>query len=278
MELHLRNKTVELAEPAIMGVLNITPDSFSDGGMFLETDEALKQAERMVEEGVDIIDVGGESTRPGADCVSFEQEVDRVIPVIEKIKGELDVLISIDTYKENIARIAVMEAGADVVNDISALKFSDGMAETVSDLDVPVILMHIKGSPKNMQKDPHYDDVVSEIKNYLNDRINYAVSKGVKREKIIIDPGIGFGKRFQDNIDILKNLKDFKELNTPLLIGLSRKSFLGVITDEKNPFERETETTCANIVAILNGASIIRVHNVKNAKRSIMVLRELVDI
>ena len=277
MRLFLRNKAVELREPLIMGVLNVTPDSFSDGGHFFDFDAALSQAEQMVIAGVDIIDIGGESTRPGAEKLSFEQEVNRIIPVIKKVKEEFETIVSVDTYKDRLARMAVLEANADIVNDISACGFSEHMAETIAELDVPVIMMHIKGTPENMQQDPFYEDVIAEIKAYFVERIGFVRSKGVKKEKIFIDPGIGFGKRFQDNIQIIRNLKAFRELDYPLLIGLSRKTFLGKITHEDIPMEREAETICANIVSTLNGASIIRVHNVKNAKKSIQVLRELVD-
>lgn len=278
MKLYLRNTFVEIPSPAVMGVLNVTPDSFSDGGMFLSNDDALKQANTMISAGADIIDVGGESTRPGAEKVSIDEEIDRIIPVVERIKKEFEILVSIDTYKERVARMAVTEAGADMVNDISGLRFSDNMASTISFLDVPVVVMHIQGTPENMQKKPFYTDVIAEIKQYFSERIEYALSKGVKKEKLIIDPGIGFGKRFEDNIKIIKNLKDFMEFESPILIGLSRKTFLGEISGEKIPKYREAETITGNIVSVLNGASIIRVHDVKNAVRSIGILRNLVDL
>lgn len=260
-----------------MGILNVTPDSFSDGGKFLKIEAAMKQARRMVKDGAAIIDVGGESSRPGAKAVSIDEEVDRVIPVIEKIKDELEVLVSVDTYKEQVARSAVMEAGADIVNDISGFGFSVNMVDTVAALDVPIVLMHMKGTPESMQKNPFYADLIPELKQYFRSRISDALSKGVKKEKIIIDPGIGFGKRLEDNIEIIKRLGEFKEFDLPILIGVSRKSFLGALSGEAIPVEREAEGITANIVAVLNGASIIRVHNVKNAVKSIKVLDRLMD-
>ncbi|MGD2092918.1 MAG: dihydropteroate synthase [Candidatus Aminicenantes bacterium] len=278
MRLSLRHDFLELDEPVVMGVLNVTPDSFSDGGRFFEYDRALKHTEQMINDGAAIIDIGGESSRPGAQQVNTEEEIDRIMPIIEKIKDEFAVIVSVDTYKERVARTAVLEAGADMVNDISALRFSDKMADTIAKLQVPVVMMHIKGTPENMQKNPYYQEVITELKQYFHTRIEYALSKGIKKNKIIIDPGIGFGKRVEDNIEIVKRLEEFKEFELPILMGLSRKSFLGIISDELIPREREAETICANIIATLNGASIIRVHNVKNAVKSIKVLKKLVDM
>jgi dihydropteroate synthase len=278
VRLYLRHDFLELEEPVVMGVLNVTPDSFSDGGRFFEYDSALKQAEQLIKDGADIIDIGGESSRPGAQRVSTEEEIDRIMPIIEKVKDEFAVIVSVDTYKEHVARTAVMEAGADMVNDISALGFSENMADTIAKLEVPVVLMHIKGTPENMQKNPSYQSLVPELKQYFHNRIDYALSKGIKKKKIIIDPGIGFGKRVEDNIKIIKRLQEFKEFELPILMGLSRKSFLGFISDEPIPAAREAETICANIVAILNGASIIRVHNVKNTVKSVKVLKKLVNM
>lgn len=275
MKIYLRNGFVQLDSPVIMGILNVTPDSFSDGGDFFDNDQAMRRAEQMVREGVQIIDVGGESTRPGAEKISTDEEIDRVLPVVERIKEQFDVLVSIDTYKSRVARTAVNEAGADIINDISALDFSDDMADTVAHLDVPVVLMHIKGSPENMQKDPFYMDLIPEMIQYFHNRIDFAQSHGVKRDKIILDPGIGFGKRLRDNIEIIRRLREFKVFDLPLLMGLSRKSFLGLLGGEEDPRDRETETVTAGVVAIMNGADIIRVHNVRNALKSVRVLKEL---
>ncbi|MCK4890955.1 MAG: dihydropteroate synthase [Candidatus Aminicenantes bacterium] len=275
MKLYLDKNFLEVEEPAVMGILNLTPDSFSDGGRFTQFDSAISHAETMIRAGASIIDVGGESTRPGAVKISINEEIDRVLPVIERIKREFDTIVSIDTYKDHVAELAVKEGGADIVNDISALSYSIGMAEVVANLNVPVILMHIKGTPSDMQKDPFYLDVVGEIMEYFNERIGFAVSKGIKKEKMIIDPGIGFGKRFEDNIAIIKNLRKFKSLNLPVMVGLSKKTFLGVISGIEDPFEREVETITADLVSAMNGASILRVHNVENCVRSLKVLKKL---
>jgi len=275
MKLYLRNQFLELEEPVIMGILNITPDSFSDGGKYFGAAAAMRQAEKLVTDGAAIIDVGGESTRPGARRVGVDEEIDRVIPVIEKIKETWDVLVSIDTYKENVARLAVEEADADMVNDISALMYSEAMAETVSELNVPVVLMHIKGTPETMQQAPSYTDVVAEIKDFFEERIEFALARGIKKEKLILDPGIGFGKRVEDNIAILKNLRAFAEFELPLMAGISRKSFLGAISGEKIPAQRDAETTAAHILAMSNGASMLRVHDVAQAVKTVKIFKAM---
>lgn len=275
MNIDFRDKKVDFQIPVVMGIINVTPDSFSDGGKNLDHDSAMKSVEKMVNFGADIIDIGGESSRPGADIVKEDDEISRVIPLIKRVKKEFDIRISIDTSKERVARFAVEEAGADMVNDISALRFSKNMAETVAKLSVPIILMHMKGSPKNMQEKPFYTNVIEELSEFFKERIKFSNSKGIKNEKIIIDPGIGFGKRVEDNIEILDNLRRFTEFGMPVLIGLSRKSFLGKISGESDPEFREIETVTANIVSILNGASILRVHNVENCLKSVKVLKEL---
>ncbi len=261
--------------PLIMGILNVTPDSFSDGGNYSDVDAALRQVELMINEGADIIDIGGESTRPGALKVSEVEELDRVVPLISRIKKEFDTVVSVDTYKEKVARASVIEGKADIINDISALGFSESMASTVAELNVPVILMHIKGTPETMQKNPSYDNVVEEICTWLKDRVKRAVEAGVSTDNIVIDPGIGFGKRLVDNIEIIKKLKDFTELGFPVLMGLSRKRFLGEITGETDASERDIETVAADLVSFMNGASIIRVHNVGAAVKSIKVFNAL---
>lgn len=278
MKLYLRNRFIDIKEPVIMGVLNVTPDSFSDGGKYIRIDDALKRVESLVMEGADIVDIGGESTRPGAKKIGIDEEIERVIPIIERVKKEFEVLISIDTYKERLARLAVLEAGADIVNDVSALRFSENMASVIAGLNVPVVLMHMKGTPEHMQKNPFYENVIDDVKEFFYERIEWAISKGMKREKIIIDPGIGFGKRFEDNIQIIRRLREFKEFDIPILIGLSRKAFLGAISGEKIPENREAETITANLISIINGASIIRVHNVRSAVASKKILEKLVDI
>jgi len=275
IKLNIKNQIHEIPEPAIMGILNIAPDSFSDGGLFTSSDRALKHVDQMVKHGAKIIDVGGESTRPGAIPVDADEEIERVIPIVEKIKAEFGVLVSIDTFKSEVAETAITEGGADMVNDISALQFSPDMAGTVACLEVPVILMHIKGTPRNMQDNPIYQDVVAEIKKYFSDRIQTALDSGIKRERIILDPGIGFGKTLVHNIEIIKHLKCFLSMGQPLLMGLSRKSFLGLITEEKVAGDRDAETLTANLISIMNGASIIRVHDVKGAVKSIKILNAL---
>jgi dihydropteroate synthase len=264
--LNFSNGTFDLsARTHLMGILNVTPDSFSDGGRFLKIEDAIRRGIKMAEEGADIIDVGGESTRPRSDPIGIEEELSRVIPVIKGLSKEINVPISIDTYKSEVAKKA-LDAGAEMINDISALRFDPKMKEVVDEYQVPIVLMHIKGTPKNMQVHPYYDDVIKEIIEYLKESIQLAKDAGIKEENIIIDPGIGFGKRLEDNLNILKNLKKFSILNCPLLIGPSRKSFIGKILDL--PVEERLEGSLAALaVAIMNGANIVRVHDVKESKR-----------
>jgi len=248
-----------------MGVLNVTPDSFSDGGQFLDAKSAVFHALRMAEQGADIIDIGGESTRPGSDPVSINDELARVIPVIESIRGESTIPISIDTYKSIIARAAIA-AGANIINDISGLNFDPEMVNIVRDHRVPIVIMHIKGTPKNMQIDPQYDDLIQEVIDYFQKQIDFCRNNGVPKSKIILDPGIGFGKRLNDNFILIRELKRFTELGYPVLIGPSRKSFIGLTLDL--PVEQRFEGTAAAITAgIMNGARIIRVHDVLEMKR-----------
>jgi dihydropteroate synthase len=275
MKLYLRNGFIEKDNPLVMGILNVTPDSFSDAGRFFEPTAALEHARAMAAEGADIIDVGGESTRPGAAPIGLDEEIDRVLPMIARIKEETGALVSVDTNKEEVARLAVDEGGADMVNDISAFRFSERMAAVVAGLNVPVILMHIQGTPENMQRAPSYADVVSEIMDYFRERIDYALGRGVKREKIILDPGIGFGKRLEDNIAIIRHLGRFTEFDLPVMVGLSRKSFLGLLGGEKVPEKREAETIAANLVAARNGAAILRVHDVAATVKALKVWRSL---
>jgi dihydropteroate synthase len=249
----------------LMGILNVTPDSFSDGGEFFQVEDAVKQGIRMAKEGADIIDVGGESTRPESDPVTIEEELSRVIPVIEALSKQVNIPISIDTYKSQVAKKA-LHAGAEMINDISALRFDPQMKKIAAEYQVPTVLMHIKGTPKNMQKNPYYDDVITEITEYLKESIEIAENAGIDREKIIIDPGIGFGKRLEDNLNILKNLKKFSILDCPIMVGPSRKSFIGKILDL--PVEERLEGSLAALaVSIMKGANIVRVHDVKESKR-----------
>jgi len=256
--------------PLIMGVLNVTPDSFFDGGKHNTTEEAIRHALLMIDEGADIIDVGGESTRPFSEPVLVEEELKRVIPVVEGIRARSDSIISIDTYKAKVAREAC-SAGADIVNDISGLSFDGDMADTVREFGAHTVIMHIKGTPGNMQKDPRYEDVISEIKTFFRERIEFAKKHGIANERIILDPGIGFGKRIQDNLAIIKNLSVFKDLEMPLLIGTSMKSFIGHVTD--SPLEERMEGTLASIaLSIWNGADMVRVHDVKSARKVVRLV------
>lgn len=250
----------------IMGILNVTPDSFSDGGQFFDKSSAVKRALQMVKEGADIIDIGGESTRPGSDPVPLEEELKRTIPLIEVLIKESNVPISIDTYKSDVAKRA-LDAGASMVNDISGLRFDPLMKSVVAQYKVPVVIMHIKGKPKDMQKDTVYKDLLLEIITYLKNSIDMAIKAGISEDKIIIDPGIGFGKTFEHNLEIIHNLQGFTVLEKPILIGPSRKAFIGKILGDAPPGERLEGTAAAVAISIMNGANIIRVHDVKEMAR-----------
>jgi dihydropteroate synthase len=253
----------------LMGVLNVTPDSFSDGGAFFDKEKAISRGLGMVEEGVDIIDIGGESTRPGSKPVELEEELRRVIPVIESLEREVDVPISIDTYKSAVAQRAI-EAGAQIINDISGLHFDPNLAHVAARKDTPLVLMHIRGTPETMQKDIHYSSLFAEIIRYLKDSIRMAESAGLDPGQIIIDPGIGFGKTVEDNLLILKHLYEFRILGKPILLGTSRKSFIGKILNTE--IENRLEGTLSSIaIGVLNGAHIIRSHDVLEAKKAMAV-------
>ena len=254
----------------LMGILNVTPDSFSDRGQYFDRGLAIKRAHEMVEEGADIIDIGGESTRPGSEPVSLQEEIARTIPIIEEISKKIKVPISIDTYKAEVAKRA-MDAGASIVNDISGLRFDPEMPKVVSKYKVPVIIMHIKGTPKNMQTNPIYKALIPEIMDYFRESIRLAVESGIAEDKIIIDPGIGFGKTFDHNLEIIKNLHEFTLLEKPLLVGPSRKAFIGKILADAPASERLEGTAAAVAISILNGANIIRVHDVKEMKKVALV-------
>ncbi len=253
----------------IMGVINITPDSFSDGGLYFDKDKALEKGLQLIEEGTDIIDIGGESTRPGSEPISPEDEIRRVVPIITALRRRTDTLISIDTTKSEVAH-AALDAGADIINDISALRYDPQMAPLVAEADVPVILMHMKGKPKTMQVNPTYEDVLLEVKAFLEESIDKAQAHGIKKEKIIIDPGIGFGKRLKDNLTLINNLHILEVLERPILIGVSRKSFIGTILDSP-PEERLEGTIASAILSIIHGAHILRVHDVVSVKKAVRV-------
>ena len=271
-------RQLTLTRPLVMGILNVTPDSFSDGGKYTSVDDAVGHGLRMVAEGADIIDVGGESTRPGAEPVSAEQEMERVIPVIERLHAQSPVVISVDTYKAAVADAGVA-AGAEVINDISALRFDEDMAAVVSLRKVPVVLMHMLGTPRSMQVNPSYGDCVAEIGQFFNERLLYCRKCGIDKTKVILDPGIGFGKRLRDNLEILANLPMFYEFKLPILIGASRKSFIGMLHDKETAAEdRLGGSIAAAVVAVAHGASIVRVHDVAPTVEALKVLVAIGDM
>lgn len=249
-----------------MGIVNVTPDSFSDGGAFLERERAIAQAEMLAEQGADILDIGGESTRPGSDPVPLEEELRRTIPVIESVAKRVSVPISIDSYKSGVVQRA-LDAGASMVNDISGLCFDPGMARLVAAYRVPVIVMHIRGTPKHMQENPVYDALIPEITDFFRQRIAVAGEAGIPEELIIIDPGIGFGKTFDHNLRIIRDLREFGCLGRPIAVGVSRKAFLGKILGGAPVTERLEGTAAAVAASVLNGAHIVRVHDVKEMAR-----------
>ena len=261
--------------PMVMGILNITPDSFSDGGCFNKPDLAMAHVERMVKEGVDIIDVGGESTRPGAASVSEEDEVGRVAPLAEAIRARFDVPISVDTSKPAVMRAAVA-AGADMLNDVRALR-EDGALEAAAELGVPVCLMHMQGEPRSMQKAPQYDDVIVDVLQFLRERINICQTAGITKDKLLVDPGFGFGKSLSHNLTLLKELERFKSLELPLLVGVSRKSMIGAVLDK--PVEQRLYGGLAAVsLALWQGAKIIRTHDVAATKDVVNLCQEVMNV
>ncbi|BAZ52823.1 dihydropteroate synthase [Nostoc sp. NIES-4103] len=249
----------------LMGVLNVTPDSFSDGGEFNSTSAALAQAEALVAAGADIIDVGGQSTRPGAEQITQAEELDRVLTVLQVLRERISVPISVDTTRAAVAKASV-EAGADIINDISGGTFDLDMLPTVASLDVPIILMHIRGTPLTMQQMTDYQDLMGEISSFLAKQIAAAIACGIDIEKIIIDPGIGFAKNYEQNLEIFRRLRSLKALKCPILVGASRKSFIGRILNQPEPKARVWGTAAACCAAIFNGADILRVHDVKEMR------------
>jgi dihydropteroate synthase len=255
----------------LMGVLNVTPDSFSDGGRFSTTEAAMAHAIKLKEDGADILDIGGESSRPGADPISQQEELDRTIPLIEKISKTIDILISIDTYKSKVADEA-MNAGAHIINDISGLTFDTEMTAMAAKHNAVLVIMHMKGTPKDMQANPYYDDPVTEILGFLSESSNKAKMHGIT--KIVVDPGLGFGKRFEDNFVILKNVGLLSSLGYPVLIGSSRKSYLGKPFGAP-PLDRLEGTIASNIIAMAKGANILRVHDVKAVRRAVTIAEKI---
>ncbi len=258
------------SRPLIMGVVNVTPDSFADHGRHFELSVALDHARALIAAGADILDIGGESTRPFAEPVPLEEELRRVLPLIEAVAAESPIPISIDTYKAAVARSA-LEAGASIINDISALRFDPEMAPLAAVRQVPVVLMHMQGTPQDMQRQPHYEDLLGEIKAFFQERLEFAASRGLSRDLLILDPGIGFGKTWQHNLEILNNLNLFLGLGCPLLVGPSRKAFIGRILDRPAGEERDIGTLAALAVAVLRGARLVRTHNVLYARQFLAV-------
>jgi dihydropteroate synthase len=266
-------------DPVLIGVLNVTPDSFSDGGDFFDTERAAARAASMLDEGAQIIDVGGESTRPGSDPVRPEEEVRRVVPVVREILAQRpDTIVSVDTYRAETAK-AALEAGARIVNDVTALRGDPRMAGVIADARCPVVLMHMLGEPKTMQRDPRYDDVVREVRDFLAERAEHAVAAGVEPEKsIILDPGIGFGKTLEHNLALLHHLDALVELGFPVLTGASRKSFIGKITGVEEARERVFGTVATTVLAYERGATFFRVHDVRANREALAVARAVLDV
>jgi dihydropteroate synthase len=247
--------------PLIMGVVNVTPDSFSDGGLFLDADAAVQHGLQLVDEGADILDVGGESTRPGAEPVSADEERQRVLPVVERLARDAGARISIDTTKLGVAR-AALDAGATLVNDVSAFRFDPGMAALVAETGAGCCLMHMLGEPRTMQQDPRYDDVVSDVKAFLEERLAFAVSEGIDEQRVWLDPGIGFGKTVEHNLELLRRLDEIVAIGRPVVVGTSRKSFLGKLAGGRDEDHRLPGTIATNVLALERGASVFRVHDV----------------
>ena len=254
----------------LMGVLNVTPDSFSDGGQFTSVSAALAQAEKLIIAGADILDIGGQSTRPGATVITPEEELNRTIPVIAAIRDRFPTTISIDTTRSKVAKAAV-EAGADWVNDISGGTFDQQMFTRVAQLAVPLVLMHIRGNPQTMQKLTNYQDLIADVSQFLTQQVEQAIAAGVKRSRLIIDPGIGFAKTYEQNLILLRQLSEFRSLDLPILVGPSRKSFIGYILQQDDPKKRVWGTAAACCAAIAGGADILRVHDVEQMRDACLV-------
>ncbi|KFI10169.1 dihydropteroate synthase [Vibrio coralliilyticus] len=263
------NKSLDLSTPQVMGILNVTPDSFSDGGKYNSLENAMIQAEKMINAGVSIIDIGGESTRPGAPDVALEEELSRVIPVIKAIRERFDVWISIDTSKAEVMRQAI-EAGADVINDVRALQ-EPGALEVAAESGLPVCLMHMQGQPRTMQANPHYDDLLKEVGEFLQERVQACEAKGMKKSQLILDPGFGFGKTLEHNYHMLAHLEQFHQFGLPLLAGMSRKSMLFKLLD-KAPAECVAASVSCATIAAMKGAQIIRVHDFEQTLDAVKIV------
>lgn len=270
MILRSHKKQLDLSTPQIMGILNVTPDSFSDGGQFTHLDAALRQAEKLIQAGATIIDIGGESTRPGALEVSLEEELNRVIPVVKALRASSDVWISVDTSKAEVMRQAI-EAGADLINDIRALQ-EPGALEIAAKAQVPICLMHMQGQPRSMQHSPNYQDVLREVGEFLRERVKVCEQAGIAKELLILDPGFGFGKTLEHNYHLLAHLESFHQFGLPLLAGMSRKSMIFKLLDKKPADCMVASVTCATIAA-LKGAQIIRVHDVEETVEAMKIIQ-----
>jgi dihydropteroate synthase len=273
-QLNCPNSILDLSTPQVMGILNVTPDSFSDGGKFIHFEHALEQVEHMVANGATIIDIGGESTRPGATDVSEEDELERVIPILKAIKQKFDVLVSIDTSKAAVMKAAI-DNGADIINDVRALQNDDCLA-VLAQSNVPVCLMHMQGLPSTMQNEPSYDDVINDIILFFEQRIKACVDAGIVRERLIVDPGFGFGKTLAQNFHLLANLSKFSQLDLPLLAGLSRKSMIGNLLN-RDVEQRLAGSLSTAIIAAQQGAKIIRVHDVVETVDALKILKTVSD-
>jgi dihydropteroate synthase len=279
----IRRKTYELIwdrfrltlghKTLIMGVLNITPDSFSDGGLFFQREKAIARGEALAAEGADVLDIGGESTRPFAETVSEKEEINRIVPVIRDLVKKVSIPISVDTCKAEVAR-AALDAGAALVNDISALRFDPDLGKIIARYQVPLILMHMQGTPRDMQVNPHYENLLGEIGQFLQERIEAAREQGIAEEHLLIDPGIGFGKTIDHNLTLIKKLDVFQDLDRPLVLGTSRKAFIGKITGQ-DPLNRDWGTAATVAVGAWQGAHVVRVHNVEAAKQVLAVIDAL---
>ena len=274
MIIQANNKTLDLSRPHVMGILNVTPDSFSDGGRFLALDNALAQAKRMIEAGVSIIDIGGESTRPGAPVVELEEELQRVIPVIEAIRSEHNVWISIDTSKAEVMKQAAL-AGADIINDVRALQEPRAL-EVAATLGLPICIMHMQGQPRTMQENPTYDNLLEDVGVFLQQRIEQCESAGIQREQLILDPGFGFGKTLRHNYQMLANLESFHQFGLPILAGMSRKSMLFKLV-EKTPSECVAASISWATIAAFKGAQIIRVHDFEETLDAMKIVSMVLD-
>jgi dihydropteroate synthase len=275
LDLRVKGRNYRFDRAWLMGIVNVTPDSFYDGGAFLDPERAIEYGLQLAEDGADIIDIGGESTRPGSDSVTVEEESRRVVPVVAGLRAKTKTLISVDTMKLDVAA-AALDAGADIINDISSFRLDPRILDLAARKEAGFILMHMQGTPKTMQTHPHYEDVVGEIRSFLSQKIEVAGAYGLRREHLIIDPGIGFGKRLEDNLALLNGLEAFFELDRPILVGVSRKSFIGKILNAP-PEDRLEGTIAASVVSLVRGAHILRVHDVRAVKRAVLVAEAILS-